>query len=77
MSEWLLEEGLEGLVDRFKANNIDGTELLSLTKETLASELHVGEEDKHHTLLSESGAASPLPPFPTVLILSFLSRTEG
>uniref|UniRef100_A0A3Q4N2F3 WD repeat, SAM and U-box domain-containing protein 1 n=1 Tax=Neolamprologus brichardi TaxID=32507 RepID=A0A3Q4N2F3_NEOBR len=41
VSEWLLEEGLEGLVDRFKANNIDGTELLSLTKETLASELHV------------------------------------
>lgn len=64
MSEWLLEEGLEGLVDRFKANNIDGTELLSLTKETLASELHVGEEDEHHTLLSKSGAASPLPPFP-------------
>ncbi|XP_030614247.1 WD repeat, SAM and U-box domain-containing protein 1 isoform X1 [Archocentrus centrarchus] len=41
VSEWLLEEGLEGLVDKFKANNIDGTELLSLTKETLASELHV------------------------------------
>ncbi|XP_008283022.1 WD repeat, SAM and U-box domain-containing protein 1 isoform X2 [Stegastes partitus] len=41
VSEWLLEEGLEGLVGKFKANNIDGTELLSLTKETLASELHI------------------------------------
>lgn len=53
MSEWLSEEGLEGLVEKFKANNIDGTELLSLTKETLASELGIGEEDKCHTLLSE------------------------
>ncbi|KAJ4947916.1 hypothetical protein JOQ06_009945 [Pogonophryne albipinna] len=41
VSAWLVEEGLEGLVDRFRANNIDGTELLSLTKETLASELHI------------------------------------
>ncbi|XP_047436473.1 WD repeat, SAM and U-box domain-containing protein 1 [Mugil cephalus] len=41
VSEWLAEEGLGGLVDTFKANNIDGTELLGLTKETLASELHV------------------------------------
>lgn len=52
MSSWLLEEGLEGLVDKFRANNIDGTELLSLTKETLASELHIGEEETH-TLLSQ------------------------
>lgn len=51
VSEWLVEEGLQGLVDKFRTNNIDGTELLSLTKETLASELHIGEEDKHHTLL--------------------------
>ncbi|XP_075933880.1 WD repeat, SAM and U-box domain-containing protein 1 isoform X2 [Anarhichas minor] len=41
VSAWLVEEGLEGLVDKFRANNIDGTELLSLTKETLASELHI------------------------------------
>lgn len=51
MSAWLVEEGLEGLVATFTANNIDGTELLSLTKESLASELHIGEEDRHtHTL---------------------------
>ncbi|XP_067352209.1 WD repeat, SAM and U-box domain-containing protein 1 isoform X2 [Channa argus] len=41
VSEWLAEEGLRTLVDKFRANNIDGTELLSLTKETLASELHI------------------------------------
>ncbi|XP_041839495.1 WD repeat, SAM and U-box domain-containing protein 1 isoform X2 [Melanotaenia boesemani] len=41
VSEWLVEEGLGGLVDKFKANNIDGTEMLCLTKETLASELHI------------------------------------
>ncbi|KAK2853859.1 hypothetical protein Q5P01_006520 [Channa striata] len=41
VSEWLAEEGLRALVDKFRANNIDGTELLSLTKETLASELHI------------------------------------
>ncbi|XP_059208038.1 WD repeat, SAM and U-box domain-containing protein 1 [Centropristis striata] len=41
VSAWLAEEGLQGLVEIFRANNIDGTELLSLTKETLASELHI------------------------------------
>uniref|UniRef100_A0A1A7X4Z7 WD repeat, SAM and U-box domain-containing protein 1 n=1 Tax=Iconisemion striatum TaxID=60296 RepID=A0A1A7X4Z7_9TELE len=41
VSEWLVEEGLGGLVDKFKTNNIDGTELLRLTKETLASELSI------------------------------------
>uniref|UniRef100_A0A3Q2YEW2 WD repeat, SAM and U-box domain-containing protein 1 n=1 Tax=Hippocampus comes TaxID=109280 RepID=A0A3Q2YEW2_HIPCM len=38
---WLLEEGLEGLVDTFRSNNIDGIELLALTKDTLLSELHI------------------------------------
>lgn len=40
VSAWLVEEGLEGLVDIFRANNMDGTELLSLTKDTLV-ELHI------------------------------------
>lgn len=61
VSEWLVEEGLEGLVDKFRSNNIDGTELLSLTKETLASELLIGEEDKHHTRLRERNATSSVP----------------
>ncbi|KAM9826530.1 WD repeat, SAM and U-box domain-containing protein 1 isoform 3-T7 [Syngnathus typhle] len=41
VSVWLLEEGLEALVDTFRANNIDGIELLALTKETLLSELRI------------------------------------
>ncbi|XP_017537839.1 WD repeat, SAM and U-box domain-containing protein 1 isoform X1 [Pygocentrus nattereri] len=41
VSSWLLEEGLESLVDTFKANNIDGAELLSLSKESLSSDLHI------------------------------------
>lgn len=60
MSSWLVEEGLGGLVDKFTANNIDGTELLGLTKETLASELHIGEDDRH-TLLSGCYATSSVP----------------
>ncbi|TTI92361.1 WD repeat, SAM and U-box domain-containing protein 1 [Bagarius yarrelli] len=41
VSAWLREEGLESLVDAFKANNIDGAELLSLSKESLSSDLHI------------------------------------
>ncbi|KPP77542.1 WD repeat, SAM and U-box domain-containing protein 1-like [Scleropages formosus] len=41
VSAWLHEEGLEALVDTFKANNIDGAELLSLSKEMLAMELNI------------------------------------
>ncbi|CAL8404644.1 unnamed protein product [Boreogadus saida] len=32
---WLVEEGLEGLAVTFRANNIDGAELLGMTKDTL------------------------------------------
>lgn len=39
---WVCDEGLEELVDIFKANNIDGPELSRLDKETLA-ELGIGE----------------------------------
>ncbi|XP_062853770.1 WD repeat, SAM and U-box domain-containing protein 1 [Trichomycterus rosablanca] len=38
---WLREEELESLIDTFKVNNIDGAELLSLSKESLCSELHI------------------------------------
>ncbi|XP_056134464.1 WD repeat, SAM and U-box domain-containing protein 1 isoform X2 [Lampris incognitus] len=41
VSAWLVEEGLETLVEKFRANNIDGMELLNLTKDTLASELNI------------------------------------
>ncbi|XP_066544279.1 WD repeat, SAM and U-box domain-containing protein 1 isoform X2 [Amia ocellicauda] len=38
---WLCEEGLEQLTSIFKANNIDGAELMNLNKETLASALKI------------------------------------
>ncbi|XP_061669915.1 WD repeat, SAM and U-box domain-containing protein 1 isoform X2 [Syngnathoides biaculeatus] len=41
VSAWLSEEGLGSLVDTFRTNNIDGLELLGLTKESLLSELHI------------------------------------
>lgn len=40
---WLREERLEELISVFKANNIDGAELIQLNKETLA-ELGIGED---------------------------------
>ncbi|XP_044790902.2 WD repeat, SAM and U-box domain-containing protein 1 isoform X7 [Bubalus bubalis] len=41
VSNWLCAEGLEDLVDIFKMNNIDGRELLNLTKESLADDLKI------------------------------------
>ncbi|KAM6985022.1 WD repeat, SAM and U-box domain-containing protein 1 [Aplochiton taeniatus] len=41
VGSWLCEKGLEELLGVFKANNIDGPELLQLSKETLASELGI------------------------------------
>ncbi|KAJ8350215.1 hypothetical protein SKAU_G00253450 [Synaphobranchus kaupii] len=38
---WLREEGLEALVSTFGDNNIDGQELLGLSKESLATELNI------------------------------------
>ncbi|XP_054976509.1 WD repeat, SAM and U-box domain-containing protein 1 isoform X2 [Sorex araneus] len=41
VSTWLSAQGLKELVDIFKINNIDGKELLTLTKESLADELKI------------------------------------
>ncbi|KAL6484625.1 hypothetical protein MHYP_G00066700 [Metynnis hypsauchen] len=41
VSAWLQEEGLDVLVNTFKANNIDGHELITLTKETLSTDLNI------------------------------------
>ncbi|KAJ8394533.1 hypothetical protein AAFF_G00045430 [Aldrovandia affinis] len=41
VSAWLRDEGLEPLVRTFRDNNIDGVELLGLSKEALASELNI------------------------------------
>ncbi|XP_012582357.1 PREDICTED: WD repeat, SAM and U-box domain-containing protein 1 isoform X4 [Condylura cristata] len=41
VSTWLCAQGLKDLVDIFKVNNIDGRELLNLTKESLADDLKI------------------------------------
>ncbi|XP_048885511.1 WD repeat, SAM and U-box domain-containing protein 1-like isoform X2 [Brienomyrus brachyistius] len=51
VSAWLCEEGLDALVSTFKANNIDGAELLGLTKETLTTELKVDSLGLRNKLL--------------------------
>ncbi|KAI1898268.1 hypothetical protein AGOR_G00070580 [Albula goreensis] len=38
---WLCSEGLEALVSTFKAHNIDGGELICLTKDILAAEMNI------------------------------------
>ncbi|XP_017403105.1 WD repeat, SAM and U-box domain-containing protein 1 isoform X9 [Cebus imitator] len=41
VSTWLCAQGLKDLVGIFKMNNIDGKELLNLTKESLADDLKI------------------------------------
>ncbi|XP_069328438.1 WD repeat, SAM and U-box domain-containing protein 1 isoform X5 [Eulemur rufifrons] len=41
VSTWLCTQGLKDLVGIFKINNIDGKELLNLTKESLADDLKI------------------------------------
>lgn len=43
VSVWLRAQGLEDLVSIFRVNNIDGKELLHLTKESLAGDLKIGK----------------------------------
>lgn len=44
VSAWLRAQGLEDLVGIFQTNNIDGRELLHLTRESLASDLKIGKK---------------------------------
>lgn len=43
VSAWLCAQDLADFVGLFKMNNIDGKELLNLTKESLAHELKIGK----------------------------------
>lgn len=43
VSAWLCAQDLADFVGLFKINNIDGKELLNLTKESLANELKIGK----------------------------------
>lgn len=47
--DWLRDEGLEMIVDTFRAQNIDGTELISLNKETLDAYFNIGEDTRTYT----------------------------
>lgn len=41
LCDWLQDEGLEALVDTFRAQNIDGPELITLNKETLDNHFNI------------------------------------
>lgn len=43
VSAWLCAQDLADFVGLFKTNNIDGKELLNLTKESLTNELKIGK----------------------------------
>lgn len=43
VSTWLCAQELEDLAGVFKMNNIDGKELLNLTKDSLADDLKIGK----------------------------------
>jgi len=43
VSAWLCAQGFAELVGLFKANNIDGKELVNLTRESLIHELKIGK----------------------------------
>ncbi|XP_037767988.1 WD repeat, SAM and U-box domain-containing protein 1 isoform X3 [Chelonia mydas] len=51
VSVWLCAQGLKDLVGIFKMNNIDGKELLSLTKHSLTNDLKIGGSHGPHATL--------------------------
>ncbi|KAJ8255765.1 hypothetical protein COCON_G00196290 [Conger conger] len=48
---WLQQEGLEALVGRFRDNNIDGVELIGLSKESLATDLQINSVGLRNKLI--------------------------
>uniref|UniRef100_A0AC11D4I7 WD repeat, sterile alpha motif and U-box domain containing 1 n=1 Tax=Ovis aries TaxID=9940 RepID=A0AC11D4I7_SHEEP len=77
VSNWLCTEGLEDLVDIFKMNNIDGRELLNLTKESLADDLKIDgysyEKEAMENWISKKKRTSPM----TNLVLSSMILTPN
>lgn len=77
VSNWLCAEGLEDLVDIFKMNNIDGRELLNLTKESLADDLKIDgysyEKEAMENWISKKKRTSPM----TNLVLSSVILTPN
>ncbi|KAM6178038.1 WD repeat, SAM and U-box domain-containing protein 1 isoform 2-T2 [Rhynchocyon petersi] len=77
VSMWLCEQGLSDLVDTFKINNIDGKELLNLTKESLADDFKIDgysyEKEAMENWIGKKKRTSPM----TNLILSSLVLTPN
>lgn len=78
VSTWLRAQGLEELVGIFQMNNIDGKELLHLTKESLAGDLKIGKSSEERAVL-RSVLTSPAVglPAPWVPPLSLHSSSPG
>uniref|UniRef100_A0A3B4D0Q6 WD repeat, SAM and U-box domain-containing protein 1 n=1 Tax=Pygocentrus nattereri TaxID=42514 RepID=A0A3B4D0Q6_PYGNA len=68
VSAWLQEEGLDVLVNTFKANNIDGPELITLTKDTLSTDLNIDgysyEREAIKSWINTSNHSSPMTNLP-------------
>ncbi|XP_059250030.1 WD repeat, SAM and U-box domain-containing protein 1 isoform X5 [Mustela nigripes] len=64
VSVWLCAQGLSDLVAIFKMNNIDGRELLNLTKESLADDLKIDgysyEKEAMENWISKKKRTSPM-----------------
>uniref|UniRef100_A0A8C8ZG22 WD repeat, SAM and U-box domain-containing protein 1 n=1 Tax=Prolemur simus TaxID=1328070 RepID=A0A8C8ZG22_PROSS len=64
VSMWLCTQGLKDLVGIFKINNIDGKELLNLTKESLADDLKIDgysyEREAMENWISKKKRTSPM-----------------
>uniref|UniRef100_A0A7N4Q1J7 WD repeat, SAM and U-box domain-containing protein 1 n=1 Tax=Sarcophilus harrisii TaxID=9305 RepID=A0A7N4Q1J7_SARHA len=77
VSLWLCAQGLKDLVSIFKMNNIDGKELLSLTKESLTDDLKIDgysyEKEAIENWISKKKRTSPM----TNLVLPSLILTPN
>uniref|UniRef100_A0A2K5CYU6 WD repeat, SAM and U-box domain-containing protein 1 n=1 Tax=Aotus nancymaae TaxID=37293 RepID=A0A2K5CYU6_AOTNA len=77
VSTWLCAQGLKDLVGIFKMNNIDGKELLNLTKESLADDLKIDgysyEKEAMENWISTKKRTSPM----TNLVLSSVVLTPN
>uniref|UniRef100_A0A493T1Y6 WD repeat, SAM and U-box domain-containing protein 1 n=1 Tax=Anas platyrhynchos platyrhynchos TaxID=8840 RepID=A0A493T1Y6_ANAPP len=79
VSAWLCAQGLTDLVGLFKRNNIDGKELLHLTKESLTNELKIDgysyEKEAMENWISNKRRSSPMTNLPLHSLMLTPNRT--
>ncbi|XP_061464700.1 WD repeat, SAM and U-box domain-containing protein 1 isoform X2 [Rhineura floridana] len=79
VSVWLCKVGLQDLVEIFKRNNIDGKELLSLTKESLTDDLKIDgysyEKEAMEKWIIEKRHSSPMTNLPLQRLVLTPNRT--